>query len=367
MSVLFALPPSGKGTLLAVDGSFFTEEFSSTADILTVSLAGRAAGEVTVTVFVHGKNGCREAVLVGSAVPSETGAFSYTCRFDSVHLAVYKNAQAFSVSVAGADCVLYECTVTEAEDRAEGKPAARYESRVIRQADGTAVVPVRTAEGETLVSTVPKNVLLIGNSLLLGMYGKYGMCASSPRNDYAFYVTEALQKKEPACTVRKLYGSLFEGLEDPALFDKWLSEEVNPVSGQPPVASFTEDTDLIVIQLGDNVNTPAKKETFPVTVPRLMQIIRSRCPRARVIWVYGWYNKYETHDFLTGLFQREGIEWVDLSGLRAPENEGIPGQRVEKPDGTTEVTNKLFLTHPGDGGMRKIAEALLAVLGIREG
>ncbi len=264
-----------------------------------------------------------------------------------MHLAVYRDAVSFTVTA-----------VSEAPFTLTSLTAEEETTAVC----GTAATICRQIDRPT--STPPKKVLLMGNSLLLGLFCRYGMCASTPRHDYAAYLETALRARCPDLTVTRLHGAGFECLEDPALFEKWFCEDPNPATGRPTCADFTADTDLLVIQLGDNVNTEAKKQTFPQTAPRLLEKIRTLCPRARVVWVYGWYNKMCTHDALMSLCEKERIEWVDISGLRGAENEGIHGQVLENPAGGTVVADDRWLTHPGDLGMQRIAAAILDVLSL---
>ena len=55
-----------------------------------------------------------------------------------------------------------------------------------------------------------KKVLLLGNSLLLGMFDTYGMCSTDPNSDYAYYLTCELKKREPDCKISKFRISAFE-------------------------------------------------------------------------------------------------------------------------------------------------------------
>lgn len=216
--------------------------------------------------------------------------------------------------------------------------------------------------GMTAGTLAPKNVLFLGNSLLLGMFGLYGMCASSPHKDYAYYVQQELLKYNKECAFWKLHGGGFENAESIDAFEAWFSHEPDSYTGRPVRESFTGDIDLVFIQLGDNVNTDLKISVFAKTADMLIERVRGLASNARILWIHGWYNKNNTYDKLTALCSRWGIERVDISGLRTKENEARPGQLCENADGDWVAVSDNWITHPGDKGMREIARKIILAL-----
>ena len=217
-----------------------------------------------------------------------------------------------------------------------------------------------------MVPVVPKKVLFVGNSLLLGMFNLYGMCSSSPKKDYAYYVQEEILKYNKDCVFTKLHGSGFEHAESRKDFEDWFFWEPNGYTQKPAMESFTKDLDLIFIQLTDNVNTDKKISNFADAADRFMEYIKDLEPNARIIWIHGWYNRDNTYDELVALCRRWEVERIDISDLHTRENEAFMGQLCENEAGERVPVKDMWVTHPGDKGMREIARRMINVLGIFE-
>ena len=220
--------------------------------------------------------------------------------------------------------------------------------------------------GKITVPLIPQKVLFVGNSILAGMFFTYGMCASSPKTDYAYLVQQKLLEFNKDCKFYKLYASGFEHAETMEAFEKWFSEEVNPFTGMPSKASFAEDLDLIFIQLTDNVNTDTKISAFNEKVDIFVERIKSMCPRARIVWIHGWYNRQNTIHKLIEVCERWNLERIDISDLHVKENESYSGQISWHPEDGEITVKDTWITHPGDEGMKKIAERMIDSLGIEE-
>ncbi len=204
---------------------------------------------------------------------------------------------------------------------------------------------------------VPKKTLFIGNSLVFGM-GKYGMCSSAPDKDYFYHVTKYIKSLEPNASFEKLYGSFFEHAENMEAFENWYNTE-NLKNLAPTCNSFVEDLDLIIIQLGDNINTDLKYATFKLSGDILIKRIKERSPKARIIWVHGWYTRPHVYAEIEALCARHGIESLDIGEARSKENEAHDQPYYLGPDGTLMPTRETWLTHPGDRGMKRIAEMIV--------
>lgn len=196
-------------------------------------------------------------------------------------------------------------------------------------------------------------VLFIGNSLLLGMFGKYGMCASSPEKDYACFVSREIEKHNPGCVFTKLYASGLEHCESIADFKLWFEQAKG---------SFSKDLDLIFIQIGDNVNNDEKIQNFNKTSEIFLEQIKDMCPSAGLIWIHSWFNKRNTADKVAALCAQLQIELVDISDIRSEENEAYSGQMCEDENGALTVVKDAWITHPGDAGMKKIADRIIGAL-----
>ena len=106
--------------------------------------------------------------------------------------------------------------------------------------------------------------------------GRFGMCATDSKHDYYYYVTRAILQKNPTAKFAKLSGTAFEGSKDLDTAGRWYAAKRY---------LFSEDLDLIIIQLGDNVNDNEKKAAFGNNIRQLLAQIKADCPKARVICV----------------------------------------------------------------------------------
>lgn len=323
-----------------------TESFSSSADEVRVSVSGVADGEITVGIFSMDKTDARNEVY---SKTFNAGEFSFERSFDPVSLAVYTGAVSFFVIVESKKC--YKIGKLVAEE-AVGSVAAEE---------------VKAAEsGVCRSKAIPNHVLFVGNSLVFGMGKKYGMCASAPDKDYFYHVTEYIKKYNPVCRFDKLYGSMFEHAESMEAFEKWYDSDCEVCEDEPMPAkfAFTADVDLIFLQLGDNVNTDEKVATFAKTKDILIERIKAACPKAEIIWIHGWYNKARTVSHIEALCEKWGIERIDTSSIRSYETEAHSQKYyLDANDGTMKEVSERWITHPGDTGMRKIADAIIAKLG----
>lgn len=211
------------------------------------------------------------------------------------------------------------------------------------------------------IPTIPNKVLFVGNSLLWGM-GTYGMCASSSRNDYAYHVQQAILAKNPSATFKKCHGAQFEQAESDAQAHEYWTTTANTITGRPASQSFTSDLDLIIMQVNDNVSNNIRLQTFTNNLDWLVQQIKINSPRARIIWVDGWFADNRTHDIITTVCNKWKIPRINIADLNTKENQGYSGQSYEMTDGTIGTVKDTWITHPGDKGFKKIAERIIKKL-----
>ena len=329
----------------SADGITRTERFRSLCACVELTVKGKAEANASVVYSLLGyTEGGKELVIYEKTLPvNGDGAFGYVHEFDPVSLAVYQNAVEFCARVKCEGSHGFHILLSENEQVATA-------SQSLRKA--------RKKCGPKKIS----NVLFIGNSILLGMELQYGMCASSPKNDYAYHVTQALLAANPDCRFEKVYGSMLEHAECMEDFEEVFYREPNKKTGKPIVESLTEELDLIILQMTDNVNTEKKTETFSKTAEILLQTIRARCPHATVIWAFGWFHKRAFFPRLVELCEQYDVECADLRDLRFKANEAVSGMTYESMDGTQKVVSDTCITHPGDSGMKAIADRIVSVL-----
>lgn len=331
----------------------WTPFFQSLEEKVELRLKGtvNSNSNLTYALYSYDSEGVEHEVYSASVVPSENGSFENSYSFDPISLAVYENAEKFRAALYS------EEEVTEVEI---SEFSFKEVCEVKQIAEEQRVLPGNL----TMNAKDVKKVLFVGNSILLGMFNTYGMCASSPKKDYAYLVQQKLLEYNKDCVFYKLHGSGFEHGENMEAFEAWFSKEDNVYTGMPAKDSFTEDLDLILIQLTDNVNTDAKIDAFRQKVDIFMERIKKMCPKARIIWIHGWFNKQNTVDKLVEVCERWGLERIDISDFHVKENESYSGQISWHPE-TGEMTVKdTWITHPGDKGMEKIAQRIIEVLGV---
>lgn len=218
--------------------------------------------------------------------------------------------------------------------------------------NGTKAVLGVNDTGLFAIDVVPNKVTVLGNSLTSAT-GGIGMAASDQNHDWYHLVSDYIMAKNPSAVIKPRFNaSAWESAttsEDRQVyFDKTLAPLIDA------------DTDLVIIQLVDNVNTDAKLATFGEDAKTLITNIRTRAPHARVLWVAGWFADSNKINLIKTACLDRGALFVDITAYNHDEKyKSTMGARRTGIDGTTwTVTNPGEALHPGDLGMQKIAEAV---------
>ena len=326
------------------NASIVSEGFSTTHDSVSIAISAELLnGGATVNLYGCTKDGEKELYRSDSIA---SGRFSLSYEYDPINLAVYGGMESFFFEI-------------------ELLPSTRLDIYEFSADASTAVFDVKIERSQSVAAgkkEVPNKMLFIGNSLVFGMKMMYGMCSDAPDKDYFYYVTEYVRSKNSECEFQKLYGSDYEACESLDAFENWYSKDANLYTHQPSGESFTDDIDLIIVQLGDNINTDAKNDTFKVSGDLFVERVKNASPNARIKWVHGWYNRQPTYDYISSLCERWGIERIDIRDLRCLENEAHNQDTYLDKDGTLATINDAWKTHPGNGGMKKIAERIIEYL-----
>lgn len=204
------------------------------------------------------------------------------------------------------------------------------------------------------VSTLPNNVVIFGNSLTLAD-GYIGMAASDPNHDYYHYVTEYIKSKNPNAKINDRTGmGTWEAATTTADREKVFNETTKPL--------LSADTDLVIIQLGDNVNTPEKKATLEHDAGEFIQEIHSVSPKAKIYWIYGWFGDYDTvFTPIKNACEANGATGIDVNDLNTAENQNQLGATRHGINGETwQITRPGEAIHPGDKGMKAIADRVIS-------
>ena len=200
---------------------------------------------------------------------------------------------------------------------------------------------------------IPRKTLFIGNSLLSGFY-TFGMCASNNQEDYYAYVTQHILRENPQAEFTKKPASTFEEITNPSEVATWINSNIKTLSN---------DYNLVLIQLGDNVNTDEKNEVFKTSCRTLLSEVRRYMPNALVCWVGAWYTNATKQEIMSKSCLATGSKFIDISDLAVPEHKGHVGDLITYPDGTVQtVTSTGVASHPSSKGMKAIADRIISTI-----
>ena len=208
--------------------------------------------------------------------------------------------------------------------------------------------------GEFLTTPVnPNKAVYVGNSLLAGM------SASDYKNTYHNLCSDVFKSMKPSFTFTFCTGATWESATTKEEQDNWLNETLAPL--------LSADTELIVVQLGDNVHN----ETIPIFeegIKNLVQFARTKCQKARVVWVGAWYQTQTKMDIMNRACGLTGATFIDIWDLNTVENQARLGESWMDANGTTHlIESEGAATHPSDRGMKAIANRILYGLGVIDG
>ncbi|CCF28022.1 ORF910 [Leuconostoc citreum LBAE E16] len=205
------------------------------------------------------------------------------------------------------------------------------------------------------ISSVPNKVLIIGNSLTLEK-GNIGMAASDGNHDYYQLVKNYILSANPNATVAERTSfSVWEMAENTANRDTLFNERIKPL--------LATDTDMVIVQLGDNVNTDARHATFANDVNKLVKNIRSVSPKATIIWVGSWFISYPTlmQEIKTAVENNGGLLADITKNSKDTAYQSYTGATRMGLDGVSfQVTSQGEASHPGDLGHKYIAEEIIS-------
>jgi lysophospholipase L1-like esterase len=208
--------------------------------------------------------------------------------------------------------------------------------------------PARPAIGNLSV----EKVLFLGNSITLhgpapaiGWTGNWGMAASKQEKDYVHLLTADITKStgvQPKIMVKNI--ARFERNYNSFDFVKELSQELDFVP------------DIVIVAIGENTTEPKTDKDrveFAAAFARLLDILKQHGQPA--IFVRSSFWPSVTKD---GIMQKAsndaGAMFVDISALGVDKSNAASSER--------QIEHAGVAAHPGDNGMRAIAEAIFAAI-----
>ena len=241
------------------------------------------------------------------------------------------------------------------DNKISGSSTVKSDVSYIQAPNNKYFIQANNSGNLQLIDVIPNKTLFIGNSLLLGNHhGDYafGMCASNINNDYYYHITQYILNKNANATFEKISGTTFEGATSQSTVTDYLNNTLLP--------ELSDDIQLVIVQLGDNVNTPEKVAIFNSSCLELLQFIRVHAPNSRVVFVGEWYSTSQKQTIIANACKHSGCQFVDISLLNTIENQSSIGTVITYPDGYTEtVSSSGVASHPGNAGFQKIANKII--------
>lgn len=202
------------------------------------------------------------------------------------------------------------------------------------------------------VSNIPSRVAVFGNSILSHPWLKgMGMAASAPDKDYFTLVKNYILSKNPRAVVERGNGADWES--DPnnrrGTFDSKMKQSLGP------------DTDIVILQFGDNLNTDEKRKNLETDIPNLVNWIRTASPKALIYWVGIYYASPDFVERIKRICKPLDVTFVDIYQYsKDAKYKSEMGKVLRLPDGSNyTITNAGVASHPGDLGHKAIADEII--------
>ncbi|HEY0983410.1 SGNH/GDSL hydrolase family protein [Schlesneria sp.] len=214
------------------------------------------------------------------------------------------------------------------------------------QEEGTVVV-----EKTTMGSLDVSKVLFLGNSITLhspapaiGWTGNWGMAASAQELDYVHLLSAQIAEAAsmPKTKVRNI-ADFERGYNDYDIEGKLKAE----LDFAPQV---------VIVAIGENVSelaTPEAEKQFAAAFDRLLASLKARQPQAIFVRSSFWPNATKDQIMKQACASVDAT-YVDIHRLAEDESNFARSERVIEHAGVAG--------HPGDKGMRAIADAIFAAI-----
>lgn len=192
-----------------------------------------------------------------------------------------------------------------------------------------------------------KSVLILGNSITkhapipqVGWYGNWGMAASVQSKDFSHIIGTALKSQMTPVNL-----SDFEMSH--TVFDLKNLEKY-----------FVQTPDLIIVKLGENV---LQTTDFDKSFKKFISYIKEKAPHAKIVIAGTFWQNDTVNKVLVAESQLRKIPFVKLQQLDIQINKSFIGEDVISADGLKyKITDQGVANHPGDVGMKNIADLILA-------
>lgn len=203
------------------------------------------------------------------------------------------------------------------------------------------------------VSTIPTNVQIFGNSLTCYYKDSFPALGATDQNhDWYHYVTDYIKSANSSAVIGPRRN--IAPWEQNTNRDEQFNQLIKP--------NLSADTDLVILQLGDNVNSDALHSGFATDVMNLFKDIKAIAPKAKIyyvgMWFCGWQDMIDSAQAACRKYDGTFVDIQDLANDQS--NKAYIGEVVTLPDGTTKtLENEGEANHPGDTGYKKIANRII--------
>lgn len=196
-----------------------------------------------------------------------------------------------------------------------------------------------------------KRVLFFGNSITrhspkadIGWYGDWGMAASSRENDYVHLVIKALEEK---------YGAVDYCIAQGAEWERKYPD-TDAVLQEYYTAARDFAADIVIIRIGENISSEEHERIN--CKPYLDRAVKFLSPGAKQVILTDLFYDSAKNSVFSEVAEENGYTFVHLTDLEKDERTMALGQYEH--DGVAH--------HPGDFGMKCIADRILSKLEVIE-
>lgn len=198
----------------------------------------------------------------------------------------------------------------------------------------------------------PNKVRVFGNSLTATTEG-FGLAASDPQHDYYYLMSQYILGKNSRADIQRHGVGEWESGTNSSDRQKAFDDIFKPY--------LDADTDLVIVQCMENVNSAASQQTLPQDSVTLLQNIKNVSPNAQIIWMYGWWGDRTVFDPAQNACDKVGAKGINLNDIGTQKSmQSYAGQSRTLQDGTVRKIQENEASHPGDAGMKAIADRLIA-------
>ncbi|MBE5749249.1 MAG: SGNH/GDSL hydrolase family protein [Clostridiales bacterium] len=190
-------------------------------------------------------------------------------------------------------------------------------------------------------------ILILGNSITwheykdeIGWFGDWGMAASSEDNDYVHLLCDKLGAlKQPygevAVMIRQAATWELGYQKDDVLNDFMVEKEFN--------------ADIVLFRLGENIR---KDVDAKLLYEKIKELLNFLCPNGKAVLTTGFWKNIVVDDCIKEYAQKENAILIDLNPLGEDESNMAIGK----------FSHHGVEIHPGDKGMKEIANVLYKTL-----